>query len=62
MIKKVYSKKDFALKNKSLVNDKFIQGAIFAFENNKDVNKLVWKQLFPPHEKPFMNKNEDELE
>lgn len=56
-----YTKKWFAMKNKSLNKEKFWSGLVFAIETRKNVDDIIWKKLYPGHEKPFAN-NDDDLE
>lgn len=56
-----YTKKCFAMKNKSLNKEKFWSGLVFAIETRKNVDRIIWNKLYPGHEKPFAN-NDDDLE
>jgi len=56
-----YTKKLFAMKNKSLNKEKFWSGLVFAIETRKNVDGIIWNKLYPGHEKPFAN-NDDDLE
>ncbi|HRW22627.1 MAG TPA: hypothetical protein P5509_11705 [Bacteroidales bacterium] len=56
---KPYTKKWFAMKNLSMNKEKFWKGLVFGIENGSDISEIIWKKLYPAHEKPFMNNDED---
>lgn len=54
-----FTKKDFALKNFEVNKDKFIQGMVFSLYENKDISNAIWSKLYPAHEKPFRDSEEE---
>lgn len=56
---KPYTKKWFATKNISMNKEKFWKGLVFGIEDGSDISEIIWKKLYPAHEKPFMNNDED---
>lgn len=57
-----YTKKWFAMKNLSLNKERFFKGCVFAIEDGKDITADIWNKLYPPHEKPFLNSGDDDIE
>ena len=54
-----FSKKEFAAANFGKHKDKTMAGFVFALHDNQNISDSVWKLIFPNHEKPFRNTDEE---
>jgi len=54
-----HNKKVFAKENQLRNKYTNLEGLVFALEAGKDISAKIWDRLYPPHEKPFNNTEED---